>query len=147
MKKITLILMVALLFFSTNVFAGDRIFTKVFSDKAVSGYDPVAYFIEGKPVKGDTQFKFIYMDADWYFSSLENLEKFKSHPDKYAPQYGGYCAWAVAQGNTAAGNPMNWTIHNGKLYLNYNDDIQEKWLKDIDELIRKGDQNWPEVVE
>jgi len=146
MKKMILVVLAGFLFFSTGVFANDLIYTKFFSDKAVSGYDPVAYFTKGQPVKGDAQFKFTYMDADWYFSSRENLEKFKSDPDKYAPRYGGYCAWAVAQGDTAAGNPMNWTIHNGKLYLNYNDDIQKKWLKDIEELIRKADRNWPKVV-
>ena len=132
---------------SSVVWAKDPVFTKFLSSDAVSGYDPVAYFTQSRPVKGSDDFSFKYKDAKWYFSSQENLELFKSNPDKYAPQYGGYCAWAVAQGYTADGNPMNWAIRDGKLYLNYNTSIQDKWLKDVDAFIIKANQNWPKVLE
>ena len=127
--------------------AADPIYTPLFSDKAVSGYDAVAYFTEGKPVKGESDFEYDYMGATWRFSSAENLEAFKADPEKYAPQYGGYCAWAVSQNYTAKGNPNNWTIVDGKLYLNYNDEIQARWEKDIPGFIAKANENWPGVLD
>jgi YHS domain-containing protein len=117
-----------------------------FDDLAVGGYDAVAYFAAGKPVEGKQAFEYKYKGATWRFSTAENLSAFKTAPDRYAPQYGGYCAWAVSQGYTASGDPKNWRIVNGKLYLNYNTDIQKKWEKDIPGLIAKGDANWPTVL-
>ena len=114
---------------------------------AVSGYDPVAYFTEGEPVKGSEEFHLEYMGADWYFSSEENRELFRENPEGYAPQYGGYCAWAVANDYTAPGNPKDWTVHEGKLYLNYNSSIHRRWRRNMEEFIRQANQNWPGVVE
>lgn len=122
------------------------VYTAPLSDVAVGGYDVVAYFTQGKPVKGDKAFQTEWKGAEWRFSSAANLAKFKANPAAYAPQYGGYCAWAVAQGYTASGDPQQWKIVGGKLYLNYNADIQSKWSKDIPGLIRKGDGNWPSVL-
>lgn len=90
---------------------------------------------------------FKYKGAKWYFSTAENLEKFKSNSDKFAPQYGGYCAWAVAQGNTAEGNPNHWTVYNDKLYLNYDETIQNKWLNKIEHFVSDADKNWPHVLD
>lgn len=145
---------VALLFsFSISASAGDAIYTGVFSSKAVSGYDTVAYFTEGKPVKGSKKFKTKYMGAEWRFSSQENLDTFLTDPQKYAPQYGGYCAWAMGgaengtRGFKASGDPEVWQIVDGKLYLNYDEDIYGKWTKDIPGFIEKADRFYPETVE
>lgn len=123
------------------------VYRGLFDDIAVSGYDPVAYFTTGAPVEGSKQFEYRYKDTTWRFSTAENLAAFKADPAKYAPQYGGYCAWAVSQGYTAKGDPKAWRIVGGKLYLNYSTDIQKKWEKDIPGLIAKGDANWPKVLE
>jgi YHS domain-containing protein len=122
-------------------------FTARFSNLAADGYDVVAYFSEATPVKGSSTFKADYKGAEWRFSSAENLERFKANPAAYAPQYGGYCAWAVAQGYTAPGNPKNWAVVDGRLYLNYNDKVQADWLKDVPGFIRQADANWPSVLE
>ncbi|GEA61518.1 YHS domain-containing (seleno)protein [Vibrio comitans] len=121
----------------------------VYSDffgKAIGGYDSVAYFSEGKPVEGSKQFKHQWNDATWYFSSDENRAAFIENPEKYAPQYGGYCAWAVSQGYTAKIDPNAWYIYEGKLYLNYNKSIQAKWQKDIPNNVTKADTNWPNLL-
>ena len=122
------------------------IYTALFSKQAVSGYDSVAYFTESKPVKGDAKFTHAYAGAEWRFVSAENRDKFAANPEKYAPQYGGYCAWAVSEGNTASADPMRWKIVNDKLYLNYDADIQKKWEMSIPENIKKADKNWPKVL-
>lgn len=126
--------------------AAPEVFTARFSNLAVGGYDPVAYFEAGAPAKGSKEFSFDYDGATWRFASAENLEKFKASPAAYAPQYGGYCAWAVSQGYTAPGNPQNWSVRDGKLYLNYNDKVQTDWLKDPDGFIAKANVNWPGVL-
>jgi YHS domain-containing protein len=122
------------------------IYTALFSKLAVSGYDPVAYFTEGKPVKGDAKFTLTHLGTEWRFSSAENREKFSASPDRYAPQYGGYCAWAVSEGGTASADPLRWKIVGDKLYLNYDADVQKKWEMSIPELIKKADKNWPSVL-
>lgn len=125
----------------------DPVYTGNFSNVAVEGYDPVAYFTEGKPVKGDKDFTTEYQGAEWRFSSQANLDAFLADPEKYAPQYGGYCAWAVSQGYTAKGDAKHWKIVDGKLYLNYNSSIQKKWEKDIPGFIQSADASWPTVLE
>jgi YHS domain-containing protein len=122
------------------------IYTALFSKVAVSGYDPVAYFTENKPVKGDPKFSFDYMGAKWQFSSAENRDKFAAAPQSFAPQYGGYCAWAVSQGYTASGDPMFWKIVQGKLYLNFDAAVQKKWETDIPGFIQKANTNWPAAL-
>ena len=130
-----------------DIQAKDEIYTSFFSSDAVGGYDTVAFFKEGQPVKGLKEYKVSYKGANWFFSSLENKEAFNNKPEKFAPQYGGYCAWAVANGDTAKGDPAHWTIHAGKLYLNYDEEIKDRWLKKIEFFISKGDANWPGVIE
>ncbi len=126
--------------------AKEPVYTGRFSSVAVDGYDPVAYFTKGKPVKGDKSFSTKYQGAEWRFASAENLAAFEAAPLQYAPQYGGYCAWAIAQNYTGRGNPDNWAIVEGKLYLNYNDEIQSRWEKDIPGFIKAADANWPDVL-
>jgi YHS domain-containing protein len=120
--------------------------TGLLSRVAVGGYDPVAYFTEGRPVRGATQFRITHQGYEYRFASAEHLAAFRANPARYLPQYGGYCAWAVAQGYTAAGNPQNWRIVDGRLYLNYNDEIQRRWERDIPGFIRSADANWPGVL-
>ena len=123
-----------------------HIYTGAFSDVAVEGYDPVAYFSEGKPVKGSSEFSTEYMGAQFRFANADNLATFKADPAKYAPQYGGYCAWAVAEGKTAKGDADYWSIVDGKLYLNYNKKVQETWDKDRPGYISRAEDNWPNVL-
>lgn len=146
-QKLAAVVFLGVSAFATSASAGSpEVFTARFSDLAVGGYDPVAYFEDGAPAKGEKEFAYSYNGATWRFASAENLEKFKADPEAYAPQYGGYCAWAVSQGYTAPGNPQNWSVRGGKLYLNYNDKVQSDWLKDPDGFIAKGDANWPGVL-
>lgn len=116
-------------------------------DGAIKGYDPVAYFVDGEPVKGKAEFTTKWKDADWYFSSKQNLDAFKADPEKYAPQFGGYCAFGVSKGSLYKIEPDAWTIVDGKLYLNYNKSIQKKWEGNRAEFIKKAEANWPKVIE
>jgi YHS domain-containing protein len=120
--------------------------TGVFGNVALGGHDPVAYFREGRPVKGARAFTARHKGAEYRFASAANRDAFVADPDRYAPQYGGYCAWAVSQGYTASGDPNVWKIVNGRLYLNYNAEVGRRWEQDIPGHIRKADSNWPKVL-
>jgi YHS domain-containing protein len=113
---------------------------------AVGGYDAVAYHTQGKPVAGTDEFTHMWKGAEWRFSSKENLEAFLKEPEKYAPQYGGYCAFAVAHKGLSPGDPRHWRIVDGKLYLNIDASVQTKWNKDHLAFIKRGDANWPKVL-
>jgi len=121
--------------------------TTFFGNLAVEGYDVIGYFTEGAAVKGSKKHQWEWMGAKWRFSSAENLALFKNDPEKYAPQYGGYCAWAVSNGKTAGIDPEQFAIVDGKLYLNFNKSIQEKWTAERDERIRLADEEWPDLVD
>ncbi|WP_166266964.1 YHS domain-containing (seleno)protein [Marinobacter caseinilyticus] len=123
------------------------VYTSPHSNHGAGGHDVVAYFTDGKPVKGNTAYQTKFNGASWLFASAEHLARFKANPEKYAPAYGGYCAWAVSQGYLAKGNPRNWTVVDGRLYLNYNDAIQKKWLKDIAGFITAANAHWPAVLD
>jgi YHS domain-containing protein len=144
MKKYIVALFVAC--FASAAFALSPINATLFGSKAIKGYDVVAYFTEGKAVKGTKQFTHEWKGATWFFANAENLATFMGSPESYAPQYGGYCAWAVSQGNTADIDPDSWKIVDGKLYLNYDADIQAKWAADIPGNIQKADGNWPGLL-
>ena len=124
-----------------------EIYTGFFNKVAVGGYDTVAYFTQNRAVKGDSKFSTEYKGVEWRFASEEDKSKFVANPEQYAPQYGGYCAWAVAQGHTASGDPTKWKIVDGKLYLNYDADVQKKWEADIPGFINAANKNWPAVLE
>ena len=113
---------------------------------AIRGYDPVAYHTVGEPAKGSSDYTLTWNDSLWMFSSQENLDLFTSDPEKYAPRYGGYCAWAAAKGYIASTIPEAWAIHEGQLYLNYSRRIQRRWSRDIPGNIAKGDLNWPGIL-
>jgi hypothetical protein len=110
---------------------------------AIRGYDPVAYFTDQKPVKGSEQFTFAWMGATWRFATAAHRDQFAANPAQYAPQYGGYCSYAVSKGHTASIDPEAWRIVDGKLYLNYSKSVQKTWAEDVPGNIQKANQNWP----
>ncbi len=114
---------------------------------AVNGYDVVAYFTESKPVKGSGDHAVSYMGADFHFASAANAAKFEADPTAYAPQYGGYCAYAVSKGGLAKTDPDAWTVYEGKLYLNFNTTVRGIWSEDIPGNIKRANANWPSVLE
>ncbi len=116
------------------------------SGLAIRGYDPVAYFTDAKPLRGKADFAYDWQGATWNFVNAENRDRFAADPARFAPQYGGYCAWAVSQGYTASTDPDAWKIVDDKLYLNYSKGVQKRWQKDIPGLIAKGDANWPRLL-
>ena len=122
-----------------------EIFTGNSDGIAIRGYDPVGYFTVGKPVEGKAEFATEWKGATWRFASAENLATFKANPGKYAPKYGGYCAYAVSQGYTASTEPDAWKIVDGKLYLNYNKSVQKRWEKNIPGYIADANTNWPGI--
>ena len=111
---------------------------------AVKGFDTVAYFTMNSAVSGNPQHSLLWNGVNWYFSSSENMEKFKAEPEKYAPQFGGYCSFAVSKGYTADSDPNAWKIVNGKLYLNYNPKVKEMWEAEQEKRIADGEKNWAE---
>lgn len=122
------------------------IYTGLLSDVAVEGYDTVA-LLAGDLVRGDADHTATYKGAEWRFASAQSLAQFEADPARYAPQYGGYCAWAVSQGYTAKGDPENASVVDGKLYLNINASIQERWLRDPQGFIAAANRNWPGVLQ
>ncbi len=113
---------------------------------AILGHDPVAYFTEGKPVKGRADLVTEWMGATWRFASAANRDLFKADPQKYAPQYGGYCAYGVSQGNLVGIEPDKFRIVDGKLYLNYNASVQTTWLKDPVGYIKQADARFASLL-
>jgi YHS domain-containing protein len=148
-KKLCAIILLPFLFIST---ASAGFFSKegptyVDGDGfAIKGYDTVAYFIENKPVKGSENFKYEWNHGVWLFANQKNLDSFKDTPEKYAPQYGGWCAYAAAQDSFAKIDPTQFTILNEKLYLNFNASINKRWTGNRDQFIVDADSNWPGLL-
>ncbi|WP_208348080.1 YHS domain-containing (seleno)protein [Pseudaestuariivita rosea] len=113
---------------------------------AVDGTDVVAYFTEGQPVAGNPDLTHDWMGATWRFSTEENRAAFIENPESFAPQYGGYCAYAVSEGYTASTVPEAWRIVDDKLYLNFSRRVQRRWERDIPGRIASADANWPAVL-
>ena len=120
--------------------AEEKIFSTVHG--AIRGYDPVAYFTKGKPIRGDREFSFEWRGATWYFASAEHLEKFRTRPERYAPAYGGHCAYAMSKGSFAPIDPAAWTIHRGRLYLNFSLEVRELWKQDVEGHIGQAERHW-----
>jgi YHS domain-containing protein len=139
------IIIIALVVFSIVQAKAQKSEIFVSGGKAIKGYDPVAFFKESKPVKGADSLSFQYKNATWVFSSRENLDAFKGSPEKYVPQYGGYCAYGASQGHKAPTQTDTWTVADGKLYFNYNGDVKKLWTKDQENLIKVADQKWPDI--
>jgi hypothetical protein len=112
---------------------------------AIKGYDPVAYFVEQRPVKGKPEFEVAWQDAVWLFASAENRDRFRAEPEKYSPRYGGFCALGIAKGAKFDINPEAWSIVEGKLYLNYDTGIRDEWRQKSADFIREADRKWAGV--
>jgi YHS domain-containing protein len=137
-----LILLAVTLFPIVSGYAGE-FFDR--NDLAIDGYDPVAYFTEQKPVKGAPEILAKFRGSTFQFASAAHRDIFAADPSKYAPQYGGYCAYGMAKGYKAAIDPAAFTIVSDKLYLNYSETIRSRWLSDIPGYVQKADANWPDV--
>jgi hypothetical protein len=150
MNRRTLLTFAALapaILMSAPAFAGKaEIFTGLVEGVAVGGYDAVSYF-SGTPVEGSKEFSTKWKNSEWRFASAANRDAFVASPENYAPQYGGYCAFAVSKGATAKGDPMAWTVNEGKLYLNYSEAVRENWRSDIPGNVAAANGNWPKVLE
>jgi YHS domain-containing protein len=112
---------------------------------ALRGYDPVSYFTTGKPEKGSPAHSHVHGGSKFLFASAENQRRFAENPDRYAPQYGGYCAYGTAQGYKVSTSPDAFTVVDGKLYLNYNREVSKLWSQDIPGNIAKAEEKWPAV--
>lgn len=141
------VVLLAIVLHAPAAAAVEPVNTTFFGHLAIEGFDPVAYFTDGAPAKGSKEHQLEWRGATWRFVSAEHLAAFRAAPERYAPQYGGYCAWAVAHGDTAGIDPAAWTILDGKLYLNYSEDIQRKWARDVAGNIAAADANWPRLVD
>lgn len=124
----------------------DEPVNKTLFGNAIKGYDVVAYFTDGKPVEGSSDHEFEWNGATWRFASAQHRNLFAKDPAKYAPQYGGFCAFGVSRGYAVGIDPAAWKIVGGKLYLNYDRDVQAEWVKDIPGSIARADANWPKIV-
>lgn len=131
---------------ATPVMAADSIYTSWKNNLAVGGYDTVSFF-SGKPQPGKKDLSFDYAGAQWRFATRGNLDLFKTNPEAFMPQYGGYCAWAVAQNKLAKGSPEHWHVEDGKLYLNFNARIKRRWDKDVAGFIKSAEGNWPDILQ
>lgn len=141
--------LVAPIAFATPALADGGVYVGVEGEAvAISGYDAVSYFEgDGTPLEGDAQYSVTWNGAEWHFASQANADKFKADPDAYAPQYGGHCAWAMSRGSLAPGDATLYKIVDGKLYLNFNEQVQQTWVKDIPGFIAKSDPAWKEIPE
>jgi YHS domain-containing protein len=130
---------------SPAVAATPPVYTGIVRGVAAGGYDVVAYFTAGQPTRGNPAITLRHQGAEWRFASEANREMFRADPARYAPQYGGHCSWAAAQGYAAKGDPLNWAIVNGRLFLNYDATIHARWQTDVPGHIARADRNWPNL--
>ena len=146
-RRLLLVAVAGLVAFSilSSVQAGSPINKTKLGGNALKGYDAVSYFEGGKPVVGTKDFNHSWGGATWLFASAAHRDAFARNPAKYAPQYGGYCAWAASDGKKADIDPSNWKIVDGKIYLNFKSSIQKKWEADIPGFITKADSQWPSL--
>ncbi len=148
MNRRTILSVAAVLFTATKVLAAtNEIYTGIVDGVAAGGYDAVSYLKDSGPKMGDAANSLDWKGAKWLFSTAENLAAFKANPDKYAPQYGGYCAFAVSKGSTAKGDPTIYTVVDGKTYFNLSKSVQSLWQKDVPGNISAANANWPKVLE
>lgn len=121
-------------------------YNSIHAGLGAKGYDPVAYFTDGRPVQGRKELSYDWNGVTWLFATAAHRDAFTANPEKYAPQYGGFCSWGVAQGKLFDVDPVNaWKIVDDKLYMNFNADIHATWEKDIPGFVRKGNTNWPSL--
>jgi hypothetical protein len=139
-------LSLALIAAITPAWAGEMKYnTEMVPGVVLDGYDATSYF-NGTPQKGDEAITTKWQGVSWRFASKANKALFEASPEKYAPQYGGFCAFAAAKNALAPGDPLAWTVHKGKLYINFSTDVRKKWSKDIEGYVTTADKNWPDLV-
>ena len=126
-------------------FAGGTVNKTVFGT-ALKGYDVVAYHIAGKPVEGSQRISYKWRDATWRFTSVKHRDLFAADPERYAPAYGGYCAYGMAQGAKIDIDPSAWRIVDGTLYLNVNKRVQQTWKSDISGFIARANRHWRRLM-
>ncbi|MFC3852082.1 YHS domain-containing (seleno)protein [Salinispirillum marinum] len=124
----------------------EPVYTGFLSSHAIQGYDTVAYFTENQAVKGDPNIASEWNGATWLFSTPEHQALFDANPEAYAPQYGGYCAYAMADGNAVRVDPKAFSIVDGKLYLNFSQSVQTRWENNQSSFITAADQHWPALL-
>lgn len=131
--------------FASPAFATAAVFSP--DDVAINGYDTVAYFTQSQPIAGNLEYAVNWNDAVWLFATPDNMALFEADPESYAPQFGGYCAYALSKGSIAPTVPEAWTVHNGKLYLNFSQRARELWLADIPGNVDKANGYWPDILQ
>ena len=132
--------------YSSTAFALEEFNTTFFGNQAIEGYDAVAYFTQGRAIEGSKDNELSWKGANWRFASAENLAAFRANPEGFAPQFGGYCAWAVSQNDIAKIDPTQFTVYQGKLYLNYDKEVSERWRSSKDKFITAANRFWPELL-
>ncbi|WP_341936416.1 YHS domain-containing (seleno)protein [Marinimicrobium sp. C2-29] len=151
MKKLThqlLVILLGLGLMAGTAYADDTpVFTGETEGVAIEGYDVVSYFTEGRPAKGSPRYSHEWHGVEWHFASEEHLTMFRKNPERYAPAYGGHCAYGVYVGKKLAASPYFWTIHEGRLYLNLNEEVQESWRGDLAANVETANDNWPDNLE
>lgn len=147
MKFVKFAAMIVGVFWASLSFAADPIETGTFNNKAIYGYDTVAYFTQNKAVKGDKEITYNWRGADWFFANEEHKALFVADPEKYAPQYGGYCAYAMSDGRLVGIDEDAFTIVDGKLYLNYSKSVMNEWRSNQEQFIKEADEYYPNVVD
>ena len=144
MKTVNTLIIAAIALAYAAIAHAGKIYTK--GGEAIGGYDTVAYFTDSKAVKGSSSHSYKWNGATWHFSSSKNLDLFKADPAKYAPQYGGHCAWAMSEkGSLVKVDPKKFDVYNGKLYLNYSGGTQKKWEADRAGMVKRGDANYKKL--
>jgi len=145
MKKLLVALMVVA---AVSTIAGAKDLQNLDSNGvAIQGYDPVAFFTDNRPVKGNPQFQSDYHGAKYYFTSAEHKAAFDEKPAKYEPQFGGYCAYGASRGHKAPVKIEAWQIVDGRLLMQYDLDVKNDFNKDQQGNLRKADQNWPGLID
>ena len=142
-RSILRVVLAACLLFSSTVVSAGEYFER--DGVALRGYDPVSYFTEGKPQPGVPAHSYVYKGSKFQFASADNQKLFVGNPDKYAPQFGGFCSYGTAQGYKVSTQPDAFSVVDGKLYLNYNREVVKIWQQDVPGNIVKAEENWPEV--
>lgn len=144
-RAVAAVLLIALA--AAPVSASREVNKSRFGAVAIKGYDAVAYHLEGKPVQGSKDFVFEWQEATWRFASAENRDRFAAEPQRWAPAYGGWCAYGVSKGGLYAIDPKAWSIVDGTLYLNYSLEVRDTWLEDTSGFIAAANRNWPGLIE
>ena len=137
------LLTLALLVFTLTAFGQTQYFN--LNGVGIRGYDPVAYFTDNAPVEGSKQFSYSWQGTEWHFKNQANLDLFIANPEKYAPQYGGFCAYGVSEDHKSPTEAAAFTIVDDKLYLNYNMKVRTEWRKDTAGRIKKAEENWTKL--